>query len=111
MTVKHVCEHCGTEVPLARVCPNCRNEHSAEWLAKNERVEAATGLAMLFAGGYMIYQIIQIWNLPINVFFPAMGMILLKGLGIGVLVVVLHAWAHAKLDVKAETQVRREPTL
>jgi hypothetical protein len=66
----HVCDHCGVMVPVAKICPCCRNHHSKEWLARSEKNETAISWIFLLAMLYFFIRVLDYSNnLPFD-FLP-----------------------------------------
>ena len=32
-----ICEHCGSHVPFAKVCPKCGRDHDSDWIKKQTK--------------------------------------------------------------------------
>jgi hypothetical protein len=73
MTVKygdHACEHCGVKVPLARLCPSCGNEHSADWIYSNQMFgpKVMFWMIMLTAVSTFLLELDFFWSIAIVTF-------------------------------------------
>ena len=42
-----ICEHCGSSVPVANVCPKCGRDHTADWHLQQEKDMCRSSIGIL----------------------------------------------------------------